>query len=136
MSNAVAVGRIQGPTVIPPGLTPLLSQSGRRVHREKASASDYPQQDQQRDCADGRGNDGADPPGAADRRKMENVPQPAADVTADDAHYDVADQAEASSLQNFPSQPACNRADHQRDNQSLLHSDSLPPEPQPIRPTC
>src|ERR1700730_15389685 len=50
-----------------------------------ASASDQSQQDQQHDRAHRRGDDGADPPHASDRRKTEHVPQPTADVTADDA---------------------------------------------------
>src|ERR1700731_3648466 len=92
------------------------------------SASDHPQQNQQHDRPHRRGDDGADPPDASDRRKTEHVPQPTADVTADDAHDDVANQAEAGALQDFPGQPTGDHANHQRGNQTLLHLDSLPPK--------
>src|SRR5262249_24295593 len=52
---------------------------------------------------------------------MEHVPQPAANVTPDDAHDKIANQAKAGALQDFSGQPASDHADTQRDNQSLLH---------------
>src|SRR5215468_870160 len=74
---------------------------------EKASASDQSQQDQQHDRAHGRGDDGTDPPNTSNRRQTEDVPQPGADITADNADDEVPDQTKASALQDFPaSQPA------------------------------
>src|SRR5258708_11078175 len=50
---------------------------------------------------------------------MKHVPQPGADISADNADDDIADQAKGSALQDSCGQPTGNRSDDQRDDQAL-----------------
>src|SRR5260370_4465009 len=88
----------------------------------EGSASDQPEQNQQHDGAHRRGNDGVDPPKASDRRKVKHVPQPGADISADNADDDIADQAKGSALQDSCGQPTGNRSDDQDRKSTRLNS--------------
>src|SRR5215813_4274208 len=85
----------------------------------RRSASEQSQQHQQHDGAHRRGDDSAHDHRASDRGEVEHVPQPSADISADHADNDVADQAKAGPLQNSCGQPSGNRPHDERDDQAL-----------------
>src|ERR1700721_3414939 len=80
---------------------------------------DEPDQEQKNHGAE-RGGDDIPPDRAAADLDVELVDQePAADIGADDADDDVADDAETGSLDDLGGEPACDEADQENDNQTM-----------------
>src|SRR5262249_54139285 len=63
-------------------------------------------------------DDGGQPP-RSERRKVQQAPEPGADECADDAHDDVANDAEAAPLHDLAGEEAGDETDQQDDNQTL-----------------
>src|SRR5262245_38479546 len=82
-----------------------VSAGAGRAFAEVWLAFDEAQEEQQDARADGRGDDGAQPPGS-DRWQLEQAPEPTADEGADHADDDVADQPVPAAFHDLAGEPA------------------------------
>src|SRR6266853_3360781 len=117
--STIASASASGISIAGPATAESLSRNDDvEPRRRNASAPDQSQHEQQDDRPHRGGVDGADPE-ASDRRKMELAPQETTDEAANDADDDVADQAVAAALHDFPGKPAGDGTDQHRDKKSL-----------------